>query len=178
MSARNRFPCQHDANTSLAWEHLPSVSRANLTESALADISAYPSDWPDIQYIFNAVGLISNVPGDYIAVGVVLMKTTSRGNVTINSTDTGDNPVVSTNWLRTSTDQQLAVQGIRRARVLAGAFGVISGPELAPGPAVQTDAQVLEYIQEATGPSHHAVATCKSAASSQHRNIKMCRVSC
>jgi len=89
------------------------------------------------------------------------MKTTSRGNVTINSTDTANNPVVSVNWLSTSTDQQLAIQGVRRARVLANSFGVVSGPEIAPGPAVQSDAQILSYIQLSVGPSHHAVATCE-----------------
>ena len=90
-----------------------------------------------------------------------MMKTTSRGNVTINSTDTADNPVLSVNWLLTSTDQQLAVQGFRRARVLSDSFGIISGPEVAPGPAVQTDVQILEYLKETVGPSHHAVGTCK-----------------
>lgn len=133
----------------------------NLTASARADLSGYPADWPDLQYILNGVGIVSNATGDYVAVGVLIMKTTSRGNVTISSTDTADNPLVSVNWLLTSTDQQLAVQGIRRARELASSFGVVSGPELAPGSAVQTDAQILEYIKQTAGPSHHAVGTCE-----------------
>ena len=145
--------------SSVVWEHLPNST--NLTASARSDLAAYPSDWPDLQYIFNAVGFTSDVPGDYIAIGVVLMKTTSRGNVTINSTDTSDNPVVSVNWLLSSTDQLLAVQSVRRSRIFAGSFGVISGPEILPGPAAQTDAEILTYIQESAGPSHHAVASCR-----------------
>ena len=89
------------------------------------------------------------------------MKTTSRGNVTIHSADTADNPIVSVNWLTTSTDQQLAIHGLRRARALSSSFGVVSGPELAPGPMVQADTQILEYIKQTAGPSHHAVGTCE-----------------
>ena len=89
------------------------------------------------------------------------MKTTSRGNVTINSTDTSDNPIVSVNWLLTSTDQQLAVMGVKRARALSASFGIADGPEVAPGPAVQTDAQILQYVLASAAASHHVVATCK-----------------
>ena len=113
-----------------------------------------------MQYILNAVGLLSNVTGNYAAVGVVLMKSTSRGNVTINSTDTSDNPVVSVNWLLTSTDQQLAIQGVRRARDLSASYGVTTA-EIAPGPAVQSDADILDFVKLTVGPSHHAVATCE-----------------
>ena len=89
------------------------------------------------------------------------MKTTSRGNVTINSTDTSDNPVVSVNWLLTSTDQQLAVMGVKRARALSASFGIANGPGVAPGPAVQTDAQILQYVLASAAASDHVVATCK-----------------
>jgi choline dehydrogenase len=92
------------------------------------------------------------------------MKSTSRGNVTINSTDTTDNPVVSVNWLQTSTDQQLAIQGFHRARDLSASFGVVTA-EVAPGPTVQTDAEILEFIKETVGPSHHAVASCEFSSS-------------
>ena len=144
----------------VAWEHPQDSSYVNLTASARADLSRFHSDWPDLQYILNGVGVVSNDTHNFAAVGVVLMKTTSRGSVTINSTDITDNPILSVNWLLTSTEQQLAVQGIRRARLLSNSFGIISGPEVAPGPAVQTDAQILEYLKKTVGPSHHAVGTC------------------
>ena len=89
------------------------------------------------------------------------MKTSSRGKVTINSTDTADNPVVDVNWLSTTTDQQLAIEGLRRARVLANSFGVVDGPEVIPGDSIQTDEQILNFIRQTVAPSHHAVATCR-----------------
>ena len=144
-----------------AWEHLPAADLANLTASARSDLAKFPSDWPDLQYILSAVGIISNDTTNYAAVGVVMMKYTSRGNVTINSTDTTVNPVVSVNWLITSTDQQVAIQAVRRARVLSASFGITSGPELGPGPGVQTDSQILEFVKETVGPSHHSAGSCK-----------------
>ncbi|KAL9591440.1 MAG: hypothetical protein Q9179_007719 [Wetmoreana sp. 5 TL-2023] len=71
-----------------------------------------------------------------------------------------DNPLVSPNWLLTTTDQELAIQGFKRAREIANATGIIVGPETSPGPQVQTDAQILEFIKESLAPIHHAVATC------------------
>ncbi|KAF2230134.1 GMC oxidoreductase [Viridothelium virens] len=145
----------------IAWEHFPESTYANLSSAARAELSNFPADWPDIQYILSGVGIVSNMTGNYIAVGVNLMKATSRGCLTINSTDTAVNPVVDVNWLATSTDQQVAVTGVRRARVFADSFGVISGPEVLPGPSVQSYADILAYIKEAAGPSHHVVGTCK-----------------
>ena len=81
--------------------------------------------------------------------------------MTINSTDTTDNPVVSPNWLLTETDQELAVQGFKRARQIANASGIIVGPEFSPGPQTQTNVQILEYIRKTLAPIHHASATCK-----------------
>ena len=105
-----------------------------------------------------------NDTGDYITISTGLLAITSRGNVTINSTDTNDNPIVSPNWLQTKTDQQLAIQSFKRLRQVAAATG-IAEQEYSPGPAVQTDVQILEFIQNALSPLHHASVTCKISPS-------------
>ena len=103
----------------------------------------------------------TNDTSNYFSFATAIVTPTSRGNVTINSTDTRDNPVVSPNWLLTTTDQELAVQGLKRLRQIANATGITVGEEFAPGPQVQTDEQILEYIQRTVAPFHHASATCK-----------------
>lgn len=85
----------------------------------------------------------------------------SRGNVTIDSTDTNDNPLISPNWLLSRTDQEVAVQGFKVARDLAAASGITIGPELVPGPSVQTDDQILEAIKSSLAPAYHAVGSCE-----------------
>ena len=93
--------------------------------------------------------------------------------MTINSTDTTDNPVVSPNWLLTETDQELAVQGFKRAREIANASGIVLGPEFLPGPQTQTNAQILEYIRQTMAPIHHASATCKWLFQQQNRRTRL-----
>ena len=105
-----------------------------------------------------------NDTDNYFSMTIADLVTTSRGNVTINSTDTNDNPIVSPNWLLTTTDQELAVQGLKRAREIANATGITVGAEIAPGTQVQTDAQILEYIKQTLAPIHHASATCELRA--------------
>ena len=53
------------------------------------------------------------------------------------------------------------MQGFKVARDLAAASGITVGPELSPGPGVQSDAQILEAIKAFLAPIHHAVGTCK-----------------
>ena len=82
--------------------------------------------------------------------------------MTISSIDTKDNPLVSPNWLLTTHDQELAVQGFKRAREIAAALDIIIGSEFDPGSSTQSDAQILEYLKQTVGPFFHASATCRS----------------
>lgn len=93
---------------------------------------------------------------------VTVLATTSRGNLTLISTDASDNPAVNIGWLSTKSDQELAVAGFKRARQLANATGITNGPEVFPGPSIQTDEEILQFIQSEVRPIHHAVSSCKS----------------
>lgn len=100
---------------------------------------------------------------DYMSINILGVAPLSRGNVTINSTDTNDNPLISPNWLLSRTDQEVAVQGFKVARDLAAASSITIGPELVPGPSVQTDDQIVEAIKSSLAPAYHAVGSCKAA---------------
>lgn len=95
----------------------------------------------------------------YMELLISLLTTNSRGNVTINSLNTQDNPIVSPNWLLTTVDQELAVAGLKRARELIAAIGISEGPEFSPGASVQSNADILNYIKQTMTPSHHACGT-------------------
>ena len=148
------------------WEKLPHSLRKTLRNSTLADLSQFPSDWPELEIVpQGATSVPVSDSDDYASVLIALETTTSRGNVTITSADSQDNPLVSPNLLLTRTDQELAVQGFKRARQVAMATGITIGPEIAPGPDTQTDAQILEFIRQSLGPYYHAAATCTFRAS-------------
>ncbi|KAL8649802.1 MAG: hypothetical protein Q9210_004180 [Variospora velana] len=145
----------------VGWEKIPSPLRDGLSKAALSDLSTFPDDWPEIELLPLASAAIPATDTDNYAISsIALLTTTSRGNVTIVSTDTNDNPVVSTNWLSTDTDQELAVAGFKRARQLAASISITVGPEVLPGPQVRTDEQILQFIRGTVGPIHHASATC------------------
>lgn len=142
------------------WEHFPNSSFLNISTDTREYLSSFPEDWPDVEYIFNVAGAPTNTSGDYLSVGVVVLKASSRGSVTINSTDTADHPLVDVNWFGTKGDQELGVAGLRRARQFVNASNIASGPEELPGPQAQTDEQILAWVKSVASPSHHAVGTC------------------
>lgn len=144
----------------IGWEKVPPELRSNFSTSAQADLATFPPDWPELEILPSATSFIP-VTGDgmFAAVAIAAVAPLSRGNVTIASTDINDNPLISPNWLLSTTDQQVAIAGIRRARQLGAASGIVLS-ENAPGPAVQTDAEILEFLRNTTIPIHHASATC------------------
>jgi len=106
----------------------------------------------------------SQPPGDKNYAGLVaaLVAPFSRGNVTIMSNDTRDNPVISPNWLLDPRDQNVAVAAYRRVRQImssAAMAPLLIGSEVYPGLNVSTDAQILDAIQQDALPVYHAAAT-------------------
>lgn len=74
-----------------------------------------------------------------------------------------DPPVINLGWLTDSTgvDAQVAVaafKGIRQA--WSTISNITIGAELAPGPRVQSNADILAYIRNASTTLYHAAATC------------------
>ncbi len=145
------------------WEKVPQPNRAQLSNSTLAQLAQFPSDWPEIEYvpIDIVVPPTGAAPTDnFIAFGVALLTPISRGNVTITSTDTSVKPLINPNWLFEKEDQEVAVQAFRRIREIADYSGIVL-EEVAPGPSVQSDADVLTWIQDNASLIYHASATCE-----------------
>ena len=158
------------------FEKLPPSSRANLSPAALSHLSTFPPDWPEIEYVTFANDLSGTItaPGQYATFGVALVAPLSTGNVTIVSADTMDRPLISPNWLTSTTDLEVAIQGFKRAREIAENSG-IARAEVAPGLAVQSDEEIERYLREGTGTIHHASATCKAALSYSPAEKKLVR---
>lgn len=99
--------------------------------------------------------------GDAVTFVTVNVAPLSRGSVTLSSSSPAAPPVIDPAWLSHKTDQEVCVQGFRRARQLAAATGMLSGPEIFPGEAVQSDADILECLRNTLCPIHHPCGTCK-----------------
>ncbi|KAM0334528.1 hypothetical protein ACHAQA_001558 [Verticillium albo-atrum] len=156
----------------LGWEKIP---RALLPDSAVAALDAeFPADWPELEYISapGYVGDFSNLlttqPRDgaqYATILGALVAPLSRGTVTLQSADAKDLPLIDPNWLTDPTDVAVAVATYKRLRAAFASSamkGVLADDkEYFPGPAVQTDAQILSTIRSTVMTVWHAACTCR-----------------
>jgi choline dehydrogenase len=94
---------------------------------------------------------------------VCFLRPESRGSVHISSTDPTVHPSIRANYLDTENDRKSMVDGMRRVReiFLAPALDKHRGTEIKPGPLVQSDEQILDYIRSAAESVYHPVGTCK-----------------
>lgn len=158
----------------LGWEKVPQTMRSGLSPTAIQDLSVYPADWPELEYlsapgyIGNFSGLFASQPKDgyqYASILAALVAPLSKGSVTISSADTNDLPLINPNWLTHRTDQEVAIVGYKRVReAFASKFmePVLSNKtEYYPGPAVQTDEQILNHIRKTLHTVWHAACTCR-----------------
>lgn len=91
----------------------------------------------------------------------------SRGNITLKSASVNDAPNINLNYWSSPTDQALGIYAFKNLRRIlaryAATFGNTIGPnngEVNPGPSVQSDAHILEYIRHTAVTVWHASSTC------------------
>ena len=91
------------------------------------------------------------------------MYSDARGSVRITSTDARVKPALRFNYLSTDQDRREWVEAIRKAREILEqpAFAPFSGGELSPGPAVETDEQILEWVAKDGETALHPSCTCR-----------------
>jgi choline dehydrogenase len=90
----------------------------------------------------------------------------SRGQIKLKSANPADPPAVYPNYLATEIDQRTIVAGLRLCRRL------LANPhlerfvesEFQPGPAVESDEQLLDYARRRGGTVYHPTSTCKMGA--------------
>ena len=92
------------------------------------------------------------------------LRPTSRGTVRITSADPRAHPAIAPNYLSTDEDRRVAVDAIRLTRRIvntAAALKPYSPEEFMPGPALQTDAELLQAAGQIGTTIFHPVGTCK-----------------
>ncbi|GME26134.1 BetA, Choline dehydrogenase and related flavoprotein [Neofusicoccum parvum] len=173
----------------LAWEKLPAKYRANLSQSTLDALSAFPADWPEVELIsgngyigtFDFPVLQQPLDGrQYATVLGGMVAPTSRGSVTIASADASAPPLVDPNWLATPADQEVAVALYRRLRDVWGAATMReevvtrrdgAGYEFWPGlEHAQSDAEILDVVRRSVMSFWHAAGTCRMGRRGEGRS--------
>ena len=101
-----------------------------------------------------------------ITVSVCNLRPESRGSTHVESPDTQDHPAIRPNYLSTSEDRRVAAEAIRLARKLcsAPALAPHQPKELRPGPAVQSDEDLVRAAGDLGTTIFHPVGTARMGA--------------
>lgn len=124
-------------------------------------------DYPDIQFHFlpAAIRYDGKAPsaGHGFQVHVGPMRSKSRGAVTLKSADPRQPPTIRFNYMSTEEDWADFRIAVRLAREVFAQkpFDPYRGAELAPGPAVQSDAEIDAFVRDHVESAYHPCGTCR-----------------
>ncbi len=150
----------------LAWS--PSVAYAFLnSEAVLSGVKNSP-DRPDFQFVFShgsyrpgRIYELDSFPA--VTCGFTQQRPKSRGSVRITSPYATDKPLIQPNYLQADEDKQMAIMGVKIARqIMQGdAFSSVLLEEQYPGAQLQSDEEILGFVQETGNTGYHLVGSCK-----------------
>jgi choline dehydrogenase len=102
-------------------------------------------------------------PWSGFSIGVTVLQPHSTGTVHIRSRDAQEQPSMDPRYLSHEADLQLFVDGVKRARQVAGrpALASMIVRETRPGPEASEDGVLVDYIKDSVQTSWHMVGTCK-----------------
>jgi choline dehydrogenase len=91
------------------------------------------------------------------------MYSDSRGSVKIVSPDPRVKPALRFNYLSTEQDRREWIEAIRCARgiLTQPAFDAFNDGELSPGPSVETDEEILDWVARDAETALHPSCTCR-----------------
>ncbi len=129
--------------------------------------SNHDVQYPNLQFHFLPLAVrydgSSPAGGHGYQVHVGPMNSDARGHVKIRSTDPRTYPSLRFNYLSTAQDRREWVEAVRCARNILNQSGMdeFNGGELSPGPSVQTDEQILNWVASEGETALHPSCTCK-----------------
>ena len=124
-------------------------------------------DWPNLMFHFLPIAIrydgSAPTKGHGYQVHIGPMYADTRGWIKLRSTDPLDKPRMLFNYLSTPTDRKEWVEAVRTARQILNqpAFDEFNDGELSPGPSVQTDEEILEWVRKDAETALHPSCTAK-----------------
>jgi choline dehydrogenase len=123
--------------------------------------------YPDLQYHMLGGAIAydgsSSFKGHGFQAHIIQGKPKSRGRLTLRSANPKDAPRMIFNYLEHEYDRRVFRDGIRLTREIFGqsALDPYRGPEILPGPDVQTDAEMDDFVSQNAVTAYHPAGTCK-----------------
>jgi len=147
------------------------AATATITEGGAFVNSSDHVRSPDIQLHFLPAYVVwkdgarraERIPGHGVTLLACNVRPKSSGSVTLASANPKDAPVVDPNYLADPEDMEISVAGFKLIRHVFAqpAFKDILKDEKLPGPSVQTDEEIRDYIRKWGKTDYHPVGSCK-----------------
>jgi choline dehydrogenase len=124
-------------------------------------------DYPNLMFHFLPIAIrydgSAPTEGHGYQVHIGPMYADTRGHVKIRSTDPREHPSMLFNYLSTPNDRKEWVEAIRVARdiLTQPAFDPYNDGEISPGPGVETDEEILEWVARDAETALHPSCTAK-----------------
>ncbi|MDX1420020.1 MAG: choline dehydrogenase [Rubricoccaceae bacterium] len=147
------------------------VGRRGLLSSNVAEAGGFAfmrsGPAPDLQFhcapgLFWKHGL--EPPTEHgFSLGPTLVRTASRGRITLRNTSPFAPPAIDPNYLASEGDLDTLVRGVQLAREIAAqpAYDDVRGEELTPGPDARTTTEIARFVRETCETLYHPVGTCR-----------------
>jgi choline dehydrogenase len=122
-------------------------------------------DYPNLMFHFLPIAIrydgSSPIEGHGYQVHIGPMYADTRGHIRIKSRDPHEHPSMLFNYLSTPNDRREWVEAIRVARNILnqGAFGPYNDGEISPGPSVETDEEILDWVRKDAETALHPSCT-------------------
>ncbi|WP_353979079.1 choline dehydrogenase [Salinicola endophyticus] len=124
-------------------------------------------EWPNLQYHFLPIAISYNGKSAVEAHGfqahVGSMRSESRGRVQLTDRDPRSAPSILFNYMSTERDWEEFRAAIRVTREIINqpAMDEFRGREIAPGPDVQSDAELDAFVRQHAETAYHPCGTCR-----------------
>lgn len=153
-----------------AWQYASKrqgIFTSNIAEAGGFAKTRHAGELPDIQYHFLPARLQDHgrktLFGYGFGVHVCVLYPKSRGQIRLASSHPSDHALIEANYLSAVDDQQVMIDGVRKARdiLAAPAFARFNSQEVAPGVDAQSDQDILTFLRAQAETIYHPVGTCK-----------------
>jgi len=151
----------------LQWLFRKGPAATNHFEAG-AFVKSNPDErYPNLMFHFLPIAIrydgTAPTKGHGYQVHVGPMYSESKGTVKITSTDPRVKPAIMFNYLSTEKDRREWIEAVRTTRRILSqpAFEPFDGGEISPGPSVETDEEIMNWVAHDSETALHPSCTCK-----------------
>ncbi|MBK5254865.1 MAG: GMC family oxidoreductase N-terminal domain-containing protein [Vicinamibacteria bacterium] len=161
---------QDHLKLSIRWEGKTVLPGSTVTAGLFTGLESSPAAGveaaPDLQFY---IGRGLDQPDRFVTITVSHVAPRSRGTIRLRSADPRGAPLIRGNYLHNPEDAAALARGVRLARTLgvSSAYDRLRGEEIAPGPAVKSEADLVAFARQAADTIYHAAGTCRMGPADQ-----------